>query len=252
MTAATPNLTPPTSSKGLPRGAAYAVIALVALAGGWVVYRAATGQSLSFSSTLAVDEKPSEYYARVRQGWMANRAQRPPRNMFQNLLAAGESVRARPQARGGGFEAVGGQTLVTYLKTANATRLAADSLDTSLLPGDQHRLLLQVNRLHAAAGADLATRAKITPDQIEKLKGINALQRYTLSPDDEKKFTTLFEAWESAPTGEPKAAAAKALGDAVKDFESTHLADLKSQLQKRVETVKSVLDADQVKALGGR
>jgi hypothetical protein len=143
----------------------------------------------------------------------------------------------------------GGQTLLVIVKGANGYRMAADSLDGTLVGDADRQLLRQVGRLHAGgAGSATATQLKVSEDQLSKLKGITAQQRYTISSEDQKKFEKLFEAWESAASDQ-KAAAGTALREAVKAFEGENAGTLKAELLKRVETVKGVLSEEQVKGL---
>lgn len=245
-------VTPGSSGRGrggVPRGLALLLVAVVVAGGAWVVYGAVSGRGLALGgSALAIDETPQQYQLRLRQQWIEARQRNAQRGRLDALLNDPEIVRARPAGRGEGWEVAGGQTVLVVVKAGSGYRVAADSFDPAVLSPADQKLLQQVARLHSSGGATMTGGQKVTPEQLEKLAGINALARYTIASDDEAKFVQLFEAWRNADTG-GKPAAATALRDAVIAFESAQAGGLRSEMQKRVETVRSVLSAEQIQAM---
>jgi hypothetical protein len=145
-----------------------------------------------------------------------------------------------------GFQARSGPVIMWVRKPAGATN--------PVISVDYRQALLseaETNLRRAPALANVpeqATRLKLTPEQVEKLKAIRPLRGMKLSADERKQVNEAWAAFDAAaPDAKrgPKDALLKLLADlGGKNFGPT-----KTALTEMITAIRGVLDADQQKLL---
>lgn len=225
--------------RGIPPAVAAILILLAVIGGGWFVWRFWTGLSGSGTfGTVAIDEKPSEVQRSEWQGRV--RIRQAQRAMA--VVEAPDFVRERPGNQGGGYEAKGGKSRLIATRNKDKWRFQADSLDPNFITADQRTILSL--RVRGAFEDAVARHMTLTADQRKQL---NALPRgifYTVDAATQTKLQTLFSDYESAAD---KAAKSQPIIQAVKDLEAAQAGPTQQAIAARVEQIKVIVTADQIK-----
>src|SRR5688572_17692106 len=116
----------------------------------------------------------------------------------------------------------------------------------SIYTPEQNQMVIMRQRL--LQDDAMREHIKVTPDQMNKLRGVPPPEGMKMAPEEKKKLTDLFEAYRSAKDSTAQAEAEKAVVAALDDIGKKRFEETKTYMVQRVQAIQSALTPDQIKS----